>query len=508
MSELRRDLTLFDTVNLVVGTIIGSGIFLVPAEIARAVHTPAGCSRSGSIGGVLTIFGALSLAELGAAMPDAGGIYTLHHASLRPASGVPVRLDALHRRDLGLDRHSRSRLSDLPRRLRAAESGDDEGRRGRGDRAPDVDQHRRSQERRARGQRAHRAEGRRPRRHGARHLPAARPGRRPRRRGRRLPCRPARCRWRRSASRSSPSCGRTRAGTTSASPPARSTIRRRTSRAESSAGCRSWSGLYLLANLAYLKVLTPAEIAASDRVALTAMTRVTGEWGGKLLTAAILCSILGAMNALILAGPRAYYQMAKDGLFLERVSRVHPRWRTPVEALVFQGLWSAFLVLIIGGFSQLFTYVIFGGWIFYALAVLSVIALRRKEPDLPRPFLRPRLSLRPDPLRRDGAGDRRQHPDRDAARVPVRARVHRARDPGLLPPAGDPAPVRLTSRVSNRCRERYHRKHLASSREHPARHCAQERRGPTPAYRQGNPAPRGHHPERRAPRRPHRLREL
>ena len=92
------------------------------------------------------------------------------------------------------------------------------------------------------------------------------------------------------------------------------------------------------------------------------------------------------MNALILAGPRAYYQMAKDGLFIERVSRVHPKWRTPVEALLFQGLWSGFLVLIIGGFAQLFTYVIFGGWIFYALAVLSVIALRKKEPDLPRPY--------------------------------------------------------------------------------------------------------------------------
>jgi APA family basic amino acid/polyamine antiporter len=133
-------------------------------------------------------------------------------------------------------------------------------------------------------------------------------------------------------------------------------------------------------------VLTPAEIAASERVALTAMTSVTGVWGGKILTAAILCSILGAMNSLILAGPRAYYQMAKDGLFFERVSRVHPKWRTPVESLVFQGLWSVFLVLFIGGFSQLFTYVIFGGWIFYGLAVLSVIALRRKAPNMARPF--------------------------------------------------------------------------------------------------------------------------
>src|SRR5262245_33610274 len=153
--------------------------------------------------------------------------------------------------------------------------------------------------------------------------------------------------------------------------------------------------LYLAANFAYLKLLTPAEIAATDKVALLAMTRVTGEWGGKLLTAAILCSILGAMNALILAGPRAYYQMAKDGLFFERASRVHPRWRTPVEALLFQGLWSAFLVLFIGGFSQLFTYVIFGGWIFYALAVLSVMALRRKEPGMPHPFRVPGYPIVP-----------------------------------------------------------------------------------------------------------------
>jgi APA family basic amino acid/polyamine antiporter len=144
--------------------------------------------------------------------------------------------------------------------------------------------------------------------------------------------------------------------------------------------------LYIVANLAYLHVLSPAEIAANQRVALAAMARVTGPVGGKLLTAAILCSILGAMNALVLAGPRAYYQMAVDGHFFDRVARVHPRWRTPHESIVVQGLWAGFLVLFIGGFSQLFTYVIFGGWIFYGLAVVSVIALRRKEPALPRPF--------------------------------------------------------------------------------------------------------------------------
>jgi APA family basic amino acid/polyamine antiporter len=87
--------------------------------------------------------------------------------------------------------------------------------------------------------------------------------------------------------------------------------------------------------------------------------------------------------------------MAKDGLFFERVSRVHPKWQTPVESLIFQGLWSVFLVLFIGGFSQLFTYVIFGGWIFYGLAVLSVIVLRKKAPNMARPFRVPGYPVTP-----------------------------------------------------------------------------------------------------------------
>jgi APA family basic amino acid/polyamine antiporter len=144
--------------------------------------------------------------------------------------------------------------------------------------------------------------------------------------------------------------------------------------------------LYLAANFAYLHVLSPTEIASSERVALTAIHKVAGDWGAKFLTAAIVCSILGAMNALVLAGPRAYYQMARDGLFFESMGGVHARFRTPVPALFLQAIWSCLLVLFIGGFSQLFTYVIFGGWIFYALAVASVVALRRSVPSMERPF--------------------------------------------------------------------------------------------------------------------------
>jgi APA family basic amino acid/polyamine antiporter len=144
--------------------------------------------------------------------------------------------------------------------------------------------------------------------------------------------------------------------------------------------------LYLAANAAYFRVMSPAEIAAAPRVGLSAIAKVLGPWGGRALTAAIMCSILGAMNGSILAGPRVYFQMARDGLLPQGLGRVHRRFRSPVAAITLQGIWASILILFIGGFSQLFTYVIFGGWLMYALATAAVPILRRREPDLPRPF--------------------------------------------------------------------------------------------------------------------------
>jgi APA family basic amino acid/polyamine antiporter len=383
MSELRRDLTLFDTINLVVGTIIGSGIFLVPAEIARAVHEPGWMLAVWIIGGALTMLGALSLAELGAAMPEAGGIYTFITRGFGrlpgflcgwmlftvATSGSIATLGAAFPIYLGAFVPLTPATAKLAGVIVIALLtwvniiGVKNGARvGNVLTALKI--------------------GGLVLMVGAIFLmpaPAAPPSSAPP-----LPTGPVPLAavgvalvavlWAYEGWHDVSFAAGEIHDPQKNFP--RGVI----------GGVSIVIAVYLLANLAYLKVLTPAEIAASDRVALTAMTRVTGAWGGKILTAAILCSILGAMNALILAGPRAYYQMARDGLFLERVSRVHPRWRTPVEALLFQGIWSAFLVLFIGGFSQLFTYVIFGGWIFYALAVLSVIALRRKEPELPRPY--------------------------------------------------------------------------------------------------------------------------
>jgi len=152
--------------------------------------------------------------------------------------------------------------------------------------------------------------------------------------------------------------------------------------------------IYLAANLAYYAVLPGAEIALSDTVAATAMTRTFGAGVAWLVSLLILGSIFGANNAQVLAAPRMYYAMAHDGLFFESLSRVHPRYHTPVAAIVVQGLWASVLTLV-GTFQQLFTYVVFTHWIFYALAVAAVVVLRRKRPDLERPFRVPGYPILP-----------------------------------------------------------------------------------------------------------------
>ena len=96
---------------------------------------------------------------------------------------------------------------------------------------------------------------------------------------------------------------------------------------------------------------------------------------------------MGAANGHILTGPRVYYAMAKDGLFFRKMAEIHPRFRTPHVALLVVGTWSTFICLIPGGtFEQLLKYAVFGAWIFLGLAVFGVVLLRRKRPDLPRPY--------------------------------------------------------------------------------------------------------------------------
>lgn len=144
-------------------------------------------------------------------------------------------------------------------------------------------------------------------------------------------------------------------------------------------------GVYLVANFAYLQVLPLPAMAQHQRVAAEAMSALTGPRGAAFVSALILCSIFGSLNGNVLGGARVYFAMARDGVFFESVGRVHPRYETPALAILIQGVWSAVLASS-GSFKQLYTYVIFTGWIFYGAAVVAVIVLRRKQPALDRPY--------------------------------------------------------------------------------------------------------------------------
>jgi len=151
-------------------------------------------------------------------------------------------------------------------------------------------------------------------------------------------------------------------------------------------GTLSIVAIYGIVNLAYLYVLPVGEIAKSDRIASDALALVTGPIGGSLIALVILFSIMGAANQNILCSPRVYFAMARDGLFFKRIADAHPKYLTPYVSIVAISIWSIILSLFFGTFEQLFTYVVFGQWIFFGLTVAAVLILRQKRPDLPRPY--------------------------------------------------------------------------------------------------------------------------
>jgi APA family basic amino acid/polyamine antiporter len=143
--------------------------------------------------------------------------------------------------------------------------------------------------------------------------------------------------------------------------------------------------IYLLTNLAYFYVLDASAVGSTDRVAATMMRRVMGGGGAAAVSIAAMISILAALNGSILSGSRVPYAMARDGLFFRRISVVNEQFRTPGASILALSLWSAVLVLS-GRYEELFTYVIFASWILYGMATASVVVLRRKRPDIPRPY--------------------------------------------------------------------------------------------------------------------------
>jgi APA family basic amino acid/polyamine antiporter len=158
------------------------------------------------------------------------------------------------------------------------------------------------------------------------------------------------------------------------------------------------SAVYFLASFGYLLVLPMhgdphgatvlargVQYAAEDRVATAALEQIFSSGGAWLMAGAILISTFGCANGLTLAGARVYYAMSRDGLFFKSVGKLHPRYKTPAAGLLIQAVWATFLCLS-GSYGQLLDYIIFAALFFYILTILALFVLRFKRPDAPRPY--------------------------------------------------------------------------------------------------------------------------
>lgn len=143
--------------------------------------------------------------------------------------------------------------------------------------------------------------------------------------------------------------------------------------------------LYVSMNYVYLRALPIDEMVGVVRVAEKAVTALHGQTAAGVIAAVVVIASFGALNGSIFVGPRVYYAMAQDRLFFHRMSIVHPRFRTPGFAILIQGVWAC-LLAVTGTFEQLFTYMMFVVIIFWIVAAASVFTLRKKYPDLPRPY--------------------------------------------------------------------------------------------------------------------------
>ena len=143
--------------------------------------------------------------------------------------------------------------------------------------------------------------------------------------------------------------------------------------------------VYLLFSAACLRVLPFESVAASAHVASDVVASAVGVGAATWITVAMMISAVGSLNSSVLSGARVPYAMARDGIFFKVADGIHPKYRTPGKALIFQGVLASIMALT-GTFEELTNLFIFAGWIFYGLAVVALFRLRRTEPDLPRPY--------------------------------------------------------------------------------------------------------------------------
>jgi APA family basic amino acid/polyamine antiporter len=152
--------------------------------------------------------------------------------------------------------------------------------------------------------------------------------------------------------------------------------------------------LYVVTNIGYVAALGPSAVAQSQRVAADALTATVGAGAARFVSVLILISIVSATNASVLSPSRIYYAMARDGVYFARLAEVSPRFGTPALALIAGAAW-AMVMAATGSFDQLLTYVVFAAWIFYGMGALSIFVYRRKYPDAVRPFRVPGYPVTP-----------------------------------------------------------------------------------------------------------------
>src|SRR5438309_1631353 len=143
--------------------------------------------------------------------------------------------------------------------------------------------------------------------------------------------------------------------------------------------------IYFLLTAACLKVLPFQTVASSQHIASDVVEHIAGRGAATWITLAMVISAIGSMNSSILSGARVPYAMARDGIFFKIADGIHPKFRTPGRALIFQGVLASLMALT-GTFEELTNLFIFAGWIFYGLAVVALFRMRRTEPNLPRPY--------------------------------------------------------------------------------------------------------------------------
>jgi APA family basic amino acid/polyamine antiporter len=143
---------------------------------------------------------------------------------------------------------------------------------------------------------------------------------------------------------------------------------------------------YVTINLAYMRLL-PVEVIAGTQTAASDAVSTVFPWAGRLVAIGIALSIFGTISIYTMSAPRIYYAMAEDGLFFKSMARVHPRWRTPVEAMLIQAVWALCILFFFQAyFDRIITFVTFMDALFFALAAASVFVFRKKLKGEPRPY--------------------------------------------------------------------------------------------------------------------------